>query len=75
MGKQTEPIRKQMANHLQKITEDWENFGWPMVRAYHAAWLQHLEQGTAILADDDIRLKLKRVLIWHSAASDLSAHT
>ena len=42
-------LRDKMAIHLQEMMEDGETFGWPVVRAYHAAWLQVLapapEQG------------------------------
>ena len=41
---------------------------WPVVRAYHAVWLQHLEQSRATWEDDGIRLMLKRALVWHRVA-------
>ena len=47
MDLQPEPIRKLMWVHLKELMEDGECFGWPTVRAYHAVWLQHIEQGRA----------------------------
>ena len=38
-------LRHKMASHLQEMMEDGETFGWLVVCAYHAHWLQHLEQG------------------------------
>ena len=51
MDLQSEALKRKMSAHLQEIMEDGETFGWPMVRAYHAVWLQHLEQGRAILSN------------------------
>ena len=33
-----------MLAHLQEIIGDREAYGWSVVRSYHMAWLQHLEQ-------------------------------
>ena len=41
---QPEPLRKKMSDHLKELMEDGETFMWPMVRAYNAVWLQHIEQ-------------------------------
>ena len=38
-------IKALMLDHLQELMEDGEHYGWPVVRAYHASWLQHIEQG------------------------------
>ena len=42
-----------------------EAYGWEIVRSYHAAWLQHLEQSRATRNDSDKKLKLRRVLVWY----------
>ena len=63
-------IRNQMATHLEELVEDGEIFRWLVVRAYHAAWLQHLELGRATWADDSIRLKLWIAFKWHRLAPD-----
>ena len=57
-----------MSTHLTEIMEDGETFRWPVVRAYHAVWLQHLEQGRATWDDEATRLKLCRALVWHRMA-------
>ena len=64
---QSEPLRKLMSAHLKEFMEDGETFGWP-VRAYHAVWLQHIEQGRATWEDETTRLKLHRSLVWHRMA-------
>ena len=43
MDLQSAALRRKMSAHLKEIMEDGETFGWPMVRAYHKVWLQHLE--------------------------------
>ena len=50
------------------MMEDGDTFVWPMIRVYHAVWLQHLEQGRAIWDDEATRLKLHRSLVWHRIA-------
>ena len=65
---QKDTLRDKMAIHLQQIMEDGETFGWPVVRAYYTAWLQHLEQGRATWDDEVTRLKLRRALVWHRIA-------
>ena len=68
MAQQTFIIRNQMATHLQEQLGDGEIFRWPIVWAYHAAWLQHLEQYRATSADEGIKLKIRRALAWHRVA-------
>ena len=43
MGKESPRNRAIMLTHLQELMEDGEKYGWPAARAYHAAWLQHIE--------------------------------
>ena len=52
MDLQSDVLRRKMSAHLKEIMEDCETFRWPMVRAYHAVWLQHLEQGRATWDDE-----------------------
>ena len=42
MSLQKDTLRDKMAIRLQEMMEDGETFRWPVVRAYHTAWLQHL---------------------------------
>ena len=78
MDLQPEPLSKLMSAHLKEIMEC---FGWPMVRVYHAVWIQHIEQGRATWDDETTCLKLCRSLVWHcwppvpSPALLLLAHT
>ena len=58
MSLQKDSLRDKMAVDLQEMMEGGETFGWPMVRAYHTVWLQHLEQGRATWNDEVTRLKL-----------------
>ena len=65
MDLQPEPLRKKMSAYLKEIMEDGETFRLPTVRAYHAVWLQHIEQGRATWNDETTWLKLHRSLVWH----------
>ena len=51
--------------HLQELLADGEAYGWPVVLVYHAAWLQHLQQGLAMWRDHNTKLKLRHALVWH----------
>ena len=68
MSLQKDALRIKMGDHLQEMMEDGETFGWPMVGAYHAVWLQYLEQGKATWNNEATRLKLCRSLVWHRIA-------
>ena len=50
-----------MSAHLKELMEDCEHFGWPMVRAYHAVWLQHIDQGRATWDNEATHLKLLQI--------------
>ena len=41
MDLQSEALRRKISAHLKEVSEDGATFVWPMVRAYHAMWLQH----------------------------------
>ena len=68
MDLQSDSLKKVMSAHLKELMEDGEHFGWPTVRAYHAVWLQHIEQGRATWDDENTRLKPRRSLVWHRLA-------
>ena len=68
-----EPPRIQvlMLEHLQELREDREHYGWPVVRAYHAAWLKDIEQGRAAWGDASAKLRLRRALVWHRVVAQV----
>ena len=46
--------------HLKDLMHDGQRFRWPIVRNYHAVWLQHIEQGRATWGDEVTRLDICR---------------
>ena len=54
--------------HLKDLMHNGQRFGWPIVRNYHAIWLQHIEQGRATWGDEATRLDLPRSLVLHRLA-------
>ena len=68
MDMQPDPIRKHMWAHLRDLMHDGQRFGWPVIRNYHAIWLQHIEQGMATWGDEVTHLDLHRSLVWHRPA-------
>ena len=62
------PIRKHMWAHPRDLMHDGQHFGWPIVRTFHAVWLQHIEQGRATWCDEVTRIDLRRSLVWHKLA-------
>ena len=57
MVKQPEYLKTKMLSHIHELMDDEENYRWLAVRAYHAAWLQHLEQAQAMWDEEAIKLK------------------
>ena len=53
-----------MLQHLQELVEDSEVYGWSVVRDYHAAWIQQIEQGQAVLGDEHKKIKMRRLLVY-----------
>ena len=45
MAEEGASIKEYMLSHLQELFEDVEVYRWKVVREYHTAWLQLLEQG------------------------------
>ena len=74
MALQMDILRNKMTIHLQEMMEDGKTFRWPVVHAYHVAWLQHLEQGRATWDYEATRLKLRRVFFWHSVVPPPEPH-
>ena len=68
MSTESPHIKVIMLTHLQELMEDWEHYGWLAVRAYHATWLHHMEQGHA-------KVKLHHVLVLYRVMlSTASSH-
>ena len=65
MGRETHHVKSKMLSHLQERMEDGESYGWPAVHAYHATWLQHLEQGWVTWDDEVTKMKFCGALVWH----------
>ena len=64
MLREPQHIQSLMLDHPQELMEDGEHYGWPVVRAYHAAWLQHIEYGREAWGDKAVKLKLQHALEW-----------
>ena len=52
-----------MYNHLQELMEVVEVYGWKVVKDYHAAWLQLMEQGRAAWGDNAKKERLRRLMV------------
>ena len=68
MNGQKPDIKKWMSTHLADLVVDSELYGWEAVYAFHAVWLQQLEQGIASLEDAELKLSFHQVLFWHQLA-------
>ena len=58
MSKELPHIKALLLTHLQELMEEGEYYGWLAVRAYHAAWLHHIEQGRTAWGDDERKMTL-----------------
>ena len=56
---ESDQVKEGMLAHLQEMMQDGEVYGWSMVRSYHAACPQHLEQGRAMWDYKATKLKLR----------------
>ena len=52
-----------MLKHLRELMEDAEMYEWEPVWAYHAAWLQQIENGWADWKDVEIKIECRRALV------------
>ena len=53
MAKESPHIRTLILTHLQELMEYGERYWWLDVRAYHATWLQHIEQVQVAWGEED----------------------
>ena len=58
------PVGGVMLTHLRPLLQDVDVYGWWVVREYHAAWLQLLDQGQAMWMDEGERTELRRLMVW-----------
>ena len=62
-------IKAVMLDHLKELMEDGEYYGWPVVRDYHAVWLQYMEQGQTAWGDEADKLNFSLhwcgIMSWH----------
>ena len=68
MDMQPDPIRKHIWAHLKDLMHNGQRFVWPVIRNYHAVWLQHIEQWRATWGDEVTCLDLRSSLVWHRLA-------
>ena len=60
-----ESVRPFILQHLQQLMEYMEVYSWEAIRACHAIWLQQLELGRVTWANEVVKMKYRRALIWH----------
>ena len=53
-----------MLRHLRALLQEVDVYRWRVVREYHVAWLQLLEQGQAMWKDEGERTELRRLMVW-----------
>ena len=59
-------VKAQMSQHLEEVMEDTDLYRWNRVRAYHAAWVNQLEQDRSSCNGTEHKLRLRRNLVWHA---------
>ena len=50
---QVSEVKDRMVLHLEELMEDVDIYGWEKVKAFHAAWLNQMEQRRCDWTDDD----------------------
>ena len=60
-------LKPPMTKHPKELMGDVELYGWVPVRAYHAVWLQQIENGQARWDDAHTKLEFCHALVWHPA--------
>ena len=59
-----------MSLHLEELMEDTDVYSWEKVWAFHANWLNQLEQNRCTWADIEQKLNMRRSLVWHAAMAN-----
>ena len=73
MQGEKEAVRTQMNGHLKDLMVDSELYVWEKVCAYHAVWLNQLEQGQMRSDDQEEKMRFLCALMWHLAISTIPA--
>ena len=55
--------REQVKEHMVLHLEDMDVHGWEKIRAFHATWMNQLEQGRCEWSEADHKLKMRRALV------------
>ena len=65
MEVQAQDIRALMSTPLVELIADAGLYGWEAVQAFHAVWLQQMEQGQARWKDAQLKLEFRCSMVWH----------
>ena len=57
-----------MSAYLAELMADAELYGWEATKAFHAVWLQQLEQGQVTWRDTQLRVSYCHTFMWHRPA-------
>ena len=68
MEVQTHDIRALVSIHWVELMDDAELYGWEALPAFHAVWLQQMDQGWVTWTDAEFKLVFRCSLVWHHAA-------
>ena len=61
------PAQKEaMLKHHSELMADAAVYGWESVRAFHAIWLQQLENSCAEWGDEGKKLKFRHAFVWNT---------
>ena len=61
LAEECEDTKVHLLQHLKEVMEDSEIYGWTIVRDYHAAKLQHIEQGRAVWGEDNKKCQAQKI--------------
>ena len=68
MDAQKLDIKALMLAHLTELMADAELYGWEAIRAFHAVWLQQMEQKWVTWKDADIKLSFRCASVCYQPA-------
>ena len=56
-----------IARHLKELIADAGVYGWALVRAYHAIWLQQIENGRVQWMNAEPTVEVRGALVWRAS--------